>query len=970
MRGKIRHLRWFPEGVILLFATVVVAIVAAVAAAIVLTVVASAHTLIFLSHTALGLFSRGACVGSPDVKLSPRHQRPSPTPGAAAHEPSPDTTRDGLFLLMGLLAGGLGYAVSRQPLSNLLGAIWANGDIRTFVCAVVFVIVFIILAYLTNPTETSFRAYLTEQSFRQHLSRLDDTTDEESLQLIDKTRQVRRASPDNRSLFHFASRASVSLRTPKHVFHSFGIFTIAAILPMSKGGKASCSTNDHDGSMITDSWYLGAFGRWWRGGPFDTWYQDVVARSNDEESWSSGILDIKGPERHALPLTNKPVDRLTPARGAPPRLRNRDRPSHRSSQPSARSSTPPPLPKSASLPLHSARSPTTPERTNLLPSCQPSYVPPEQYPLRPSPSKSPSASSLFDHSPHILEVLQQITDTKANVHELRTQLSDFESIAAQGHTAHQSEIDALREKKRQEDATKQELKTRTKTLDDSKRAAEGHKRDAEKRLKATQTARDDASRRIDHLDQEITTLQQQLSAEQLPAPENPQTPTDLKETLEQRRHEVSVAEDVVAALNTRAKELEDKLAEGRAKLKVMHDRAETKLPSRFPYSGAISRESSSTLSHERGLSEPTEGADLLPPFEPNASTRSSPRPLHLSLGSLSNFNLNGPPATPEQPRHQFSPFDDGMSPSQPINFSPFDSDHASVSPSRLISPSHSLIPSGLISSIDNTDHFSRSFQSENDVIMDRAWRNRSHERLASSPISLRTDTISEGSFDSFDPFKIRFPSGLDRGSLLDGSMGATLSLQRTPSDPASATSSDKTDSFAKSDKAPSAFMRALSRGDKAKKGLNPDAKAFSFPGKAMASLLPPRRTTQPTHASKPSFDALNPNGMGSIPFVPSSDSEQLIRAFAPSAEEREALQRVLGGSTNTSLERLPSLSDVSPPSATGLRRMLPSWLQSSPAAAPPKPKFSPWGDEDDEGGNRVLIHDNALLPDKELVEEK
>ena len=123
---------------------------------------------------------------------------------------------------------------------------------------------------------------------------------------IDKTRQVRRTSPDNRSLFHFANRASVSLRTPKHVFHSFGIFTIAAILPVSKGGKASCIPNDHDGSMITDSWYLGAFGRWWRGGPFDAWYQDVVARSNDEESWSSGILAIKGPERHGTCLALLP----------------------------------------------------------------------------------------------------------------------------------------------------------------------------------------------------------------------------------------------------------------------------------------------------------------------------------------------------------------------------------------------------------------------------------------------------------------------------------------------------------------------------------------------------------------------------------------------------------------------------------------------------------------------------------------
>ncbi|KAL1741495.1 hypothetical protein HDZ31DRAFT_45324 [Schizophyllum fasciatum] len=948
MRGKIRHLTWLPDGAILLFATVVVAIAVAVAAAIVVVAAASAHALLFLLHRALRYSFRGACAGSPSVKLSTRHRRLSPSPGAAAREPSPDRPRDGLFLLMGVFAGGLGYAVSRQPLSRLFSSIWANGDIRTFVCAVVFVIVFIILAYLTNPSETSFRAYLTEQSFRQHLSRLDDTTDEESLQSIDKTRQVRR-TPDNRSLFHFANRASVSLRTPKHVFHSFGIFTIAAILPVSKAGKASCPSNDHDGSMITDSWYLGAFGRWWRGGPFDAWYQDVVARSNDEESWSSGILTIKGPERHALPLTNNPVERLAPTRGAPPRLRNRERSSQRSNQPSARSSTPPPLPKSASLPLHASRPSTTSEKTGTILSSQASYVPVEQFTLRSSIVKSPSASTLFDHSPNILQVLQQIADTKSTVHDLRTQLSDFESNSSYQRVAHQSEIDALREKKRQEDATKQELKTRTKALDDSKRVAEGHKRDAEKKLKATQNARDDASRRITHLDQEIAKLQQQLTDEQAATPETPEPPAELKETLDRRRHEVSVAEDVVAALNTRAKELEEKLAEGRAKLKTTLDRVGTKQTRKFPTTDSVGRNSSRTSLHEPSLSEPSDRADLLPAFEHEAaSTKPSPRPMHLSLGSLSNFSATSQPSALDQLRQQFSPFDDGLSPSQPIKFSPFDSDPVGLPSSRHLSPTHSLIPSGLISSIDNTDHFSRSFQSENDVILDRAWRNRSHERLSSSPISLRTDSVSEAGTESFDPFKVRLPSGPDRDrSQLDAPIGASLSLQRTPSDPASfISSSEKADSFVGSDKSSSAFMRALSRGDKAKKGLNPDAKAFSFPAKAVASLLPPRRA--PGHAAKPSFDALNPNGLGSTPFAPSSDSEQLIRAFAPSAEERQALQRVLGGSTNTSLERLPSLSDVSPPSTSGFRRMLPSWMQSSLAAAPaPKPKFSPWGDEEE-----------------------
>ena len=45
--------------------------------------------------------------------------------------------------------------------------------------------------------------------------------------------------------------------------------------------------------MILDSWFIGAFGKWWRGGAIEAWYHDLVLRSKDEEGWSSGILGFK-----------------------------------------------------------------------------------------------------------------------------------------------------------------------------------------------------------------------------------------------------------------------------------------------------------------------------------------------------------------------------------------------------------------------------------------------------------------------------------------------------------------------------------------------------------------------------------------------------------------------------------------------------------------------------------------------------
>jgi hypothetical protein len=144
---------------------------------------------------------------------------------------------------------------------------------------------------------------LTELSFRHHLSRLDHSLDQKKTaakhSAVTNTALSSNGSASGSSAaLHFSNRASLSLRTPKHVFHSFGIFTIAAIVPPTRAEREALnSTSDRDGSMITDSWFIGAFGRWWRGGVIEAWYQDVVARSSPEEGWSSGILGMKALDR-------------------------------------------------------------------------------------------------------------------------------------------------------------------------------------------------------------------------------------------------------------------------------------------------------------------------------------------------------------------------------------------------------------------------------------------------------------------------------------------------------------------------------------------------------------------------------------------------------------------------------------------------------------------------------------------------
>lgn len=142
------------------------------------------------------------------------------------------------------------------------------------------------------------------------------------------------------------------------------------------------------------------------------------------------------------------------------------------------------------------------------------------------------------------------------------------------------------------------------------------------------------------------------------------------------------------------------------------------------------------------------------------------------------------------------------------------------------------------------------------------------------------------------------------------------------------------------------------RNEKHRSGLNPDAKVFRLTRFTSDKTGSADTSTTPVS----SYDALNPTGLASS--IISSTPSSLLRAFAPSRAEREALQRALGGSTNTSLERLPSLSDVgsipsSPAHTHGEAQgrsigekdcALPAWLQSLPLIR--KPNFSPWEDED------------------------
>ena len=678
---------------------------------------------------------------------------------------------------------------------------------------------------------------------------------------------------------------------------------------------------------------------------------------------------------------------------------------------------------------HNQRHTQAPPQPPVTPAPTPAVLNPPQL--------SPSPSTVFDQSPVISEILRQITSSKSTVYDLRTQLADFRAQAAESHAGIQTDLDKHRERKRTEDAARQELKAKTKTLEDSKRSAESHKRDAEKRLRAAETARNSASQRIERLDKEIEALKGRMVEDEEAIvcckTDADETEKTIVEELERKRKEIKVAEDVVAALNSRTKELEEKIAAEEERLSRAKEQAELKKQDRAFYplhvvnaqetadpavwSPIVSSTRPSVDIHEQINTDGTTQIEVFPTVSVSQDRRSStsgdsqtfsPRPRHLSLGGISNFREPQSVTIQDLHRPQIILRPAGLqddlpttmsSQSQQSRFSPFTDELEVVADPHAgmgISPrSTSLIPTSLIKSMEVggvTEDLARSFQSDSDAVLDRDWRKmhpfptpvESPGIFNSSPTSLTCPSFD--GVDQEDPFEIRPPPLPIRHRLIsDGANTERTFLNaRTSSEPKPLVRSRTRESDT-SDKAVG-HRRWFSnpREAKDKKGLNPEAKVFQFK-KTFPMFGGNNSNTKNSPyeglVSEPTSFASSLSVPSIFPAPSSSDTDSIfstlsMRAFAPSPAEREALARGVGSSTNASLERLPTLSDVvigsmpsspnhvhaiaaaqhqhSPPhvlaeaAAPGTRSLLSpgfAWLHALPRMK--KPKFSPWDDEND-----------------------
>jgi hypothetical protein len=392
--------------------------------------------------------------------------------------------------------------------------------------------------------------------------------------------------------------------------------------------------------------------------------------------------------------------------------------------------------------------------------------------------------------------------------------------------------------------------------------------------------------------------------------------------------------------------------------------------------------------HERGGSGSAPSRTL-----PHLRALTTTTPYNVGYGSTSQTQPY-PIGTPEsliRLTKGYSIFDEDLaslpSPVQGSKFSPFgDSDVANESCAPPFNPN------GAIQSLDgmNTstgevgtleEMLARRVQSGNETLFDRDWHSRlsvpdSEPAIASGSHGHIFPRIDDDHIEAFEPFGTRHRITSDPINV------PHVWPPRANSDPAPVSIA-----AVPPQEVPTRWWQVLDKerrstvdGTETRRGLNPGAKVFSFSAKpflgASTSGFPISGAASSSGASN-SSDSANGNGTTTTP-APGSNPPGFIsglamRAFAPSPAEREALQRALGGPKNTSLDRLPSLSEVGNLPASPVLSHVPAqsaqsdnsfglpWFGVSPVSGagrnwlrepgvsipqPGKIKFSPWGDSD------------------------
>ncbi|KAL7409300.1 hypothetical protein BDY24DRAFT_419017 [Mrakia frigida] len=236
---------------------------------------------------------------------------------------------------LGLLWGSNSMGAAAAAQDGLLGPTMERMKIILFWSF--FIVLVGALALVSNPTDASFRSYLTELSFRRHLRELHRPSPPTDADLDDFSPSVghlnltstsstnprtsgtqqdstllrpptssdstlgpssTQASPSHLVPFRFANRVSISLRTPPYILRDFAFFSLVTVSPnqvLSVKGRngaqkaASWLDAEQSESLLAGVWFIGLFGRWWMAGSV----RSQMDPSAGEDEMRAGVIGLK-----------------------------------------------------------------------------------------------------------------------------------------------------------------------------------------------------------------------------------------------------------------------------------------------------------------------------------------------------------------------------------------------------------------------------------------------------------------------------------------------------------------------------------------------------------------------------------------------------------------------------------------------------------------------------------------------------
>lgn len=587
----------------------------------------------------------------------------------------------------------------------------------------------------------------------------------------------------------------------------------------------------------------------------------------------------------------------------------------------------------------------------------------------PTLSSSPSSKSpavAFAESPQIAEILHKVDAAQASVNELQEQLVSATTSASASPSTRQlqEELEQQRARKQADDTSRTEIRTRTRALEDSKRHAETSKREVEKRLKSAQNAAATSERRASTLSAEATSLRAAANGHaeraELSRVEADALCTELKEEVEGRKGEVKDVEDVLTALVRRVKELETKVADEEERLsRACEDAEDRKRMEPFEESldaGAFAEAPVWPIKSPHDAKPRISAYVAVTPVTPareegvkafgSAARFDSP----IEPASASYFSRHAvlPKRNETVPTTSFAPFSPLSDQREDNPISPLSS---SFIPSSLIeslgihSAASALYPSSAIAPNSSDRHepclspMSRSFQSDDDVILDRR-ESTSFNGFGLAPGSGAASVFAPTPA-SLSPASPNRSIADERGEVngINGSFDNGIHLETNPvTQQQVMTSSKRSGWFAKDRKGHRASVSG---------GLNPDAKEFSLPKDRTRTLSflhsKPRSATIATVAigssdglvngTSPSFDSKThtPDSSGSSSsFTPSfEDSTSSLSSYSsPAASIRSTAPAGLP---------LPNVSSNKFLGLSGVSGLGSAWLGASQSAFAPTP---------------------------------